>query len=318
MKDKDSLRFIDALQNNDMETIVQIPKADLHNHFVLGGCRRYIKEMTGIEIPCCEGVLDSMEQMHQWNNSYIGDRFDSSSMRRLLIDAAFVQAKRDGITVLEIGEDVWGLGEYFNQDIKQLIDAFESARQRLAPDIRLRLQIGLSRHCPADYLLECLEHFWGHREFYSIDLYGDETAQPIENFVPVYRKAKENGLRLKAHIGEWGTALDIKKGVELLELDEVQHGIAAADSREVMEFLAKNRIRLNITPTSNIKLGRTKNLKDHPIGRLYRAGVDVTINSDDILIFDSDVSKEYVRLYQSGCLTAGELDNIRISGLKDI
>lgn len=43
----------------------------------------------------------------------------------------------------------------------------------------------------------------------------------------------------------------------------------------------------------------------------------MTINSDDILIFDSDVSKEYLRLYQSGCLNAEELDNIRINGLKN-
>ena len=44
--------------------------------------------------------------------------------------------------------------------------------------------------------------------------------------------------------------------------------------------------------------------------------VDVTINSDDVLIFDSDVSKEYLRLYQSGCLTAEERDNIRVKGLR--
>ena len=59
-------------------------------------------------------------------------------------------------------------------------------------------------------------------------------------------------------------------------------------------------------------------MSKHPIGRLYRSGVDVTINSDDILIFDSDVSKEYLRLYESGCLKAEELDNIRNSGLKPL
>ena len=52
----------------------------------------------------------------------------------------------------------------------------------------------------------------------------------------------------------------------------------------------------------------------HPIGKLYRSGVDVTINSDDVLIFDSDVSKEYLRLYESQCLTAEELENIRKIG----
>lgn len=48
------------------------------------------------------------------------------------------------------------------------------------------------------------------------------------------------------------------------------------------------------------------------------SGVDVTINSDDVLIFDSDVSKEYLRLYESQCLTAEELDDIRKNGLKEM
>jgi adenosine deaminase len=178
------------------------------------------------------------------------------------------------------------------------------------------LQIGLSRHCSVNYLSKCLEPFWGNNIFYSIDLYGDEFAQPIENFIPIYKKAKSEGLKLKAHIGEWGTADDVKKGVELLELDEVQHGIAAVSSREVIQFLVDNHIRLNITPTSNIKLGRVQELMIHPIRKLYHSGVDVTLNSDDILIFDSDVSKEYLRLYAAETLTAEELDDIRLNGMR--
>ena len=61
-----------------------------------------------------------------------------------------------------------------------LTEAFLSARDQYAPDLELRLVIGLSRHCPVKWLLEQLEPFWGRPEFYSIDLYGDEMAQPIE------------------------------------------------------------------------------------------------------------------------------------------
>ena len=84
----------------------------------------------------------------------------------------------------------------------------------------------------------------------------------------------------------------------------------------MMRFLAENHIRLNITPSSNVLLGRVPSMKEHPIQKLYRSGVEVTVNSDDVLIFDSDVSKEYLRLYESGCLTAEELDAIRLAGLK--
>ena len=259
-----------------------------------------------------------MNDMHAWNSRNLGDSFDTAEGRRMLIRAAFCQAKEDGVSILEIGEDVWGLGTFFHGNIEELIDAFETVHQEIAPEIELRLQIGLSRHCDIAYLEDCLSHFWGCKAFYSIDLYGDELAQRIENFRSIYQRAKSEGLRLKAHVGEWGTAEDVRRAVECLELDEVQHGFAAADDPSVVRFLADHHIRLNITPSSNYLLGRVPNLKNHPIAKLYRNGIDVTINSDDVLIFDSDVSKEYLRLYQCGCLNAEELDDIRRNGLKPV
>ena len=259
-----------------------------------------------------------MREMDAWSGKYIGTRFDSPEGRKLLIEATFAQAKYDGAAILEIGEDVWGLGAFFDNDIDKLIAAFQEANARIAPEIELRLQIGLSRHCPVDYLMDCLRPFWGRREFYSIDLYGDELAQPIESFIPIYEKAAENGLVLKAHVGEWGTAQDVVAAVKALHLNEVQHGIAAAQDESAIAYLTENKIRLNITPTSNVLLGRVPDMARHPIAQLYRKGVNVTVNSDDVLIFDSDVSKEYLRLYRSGCLTKEELDDIRINGLRKI
>ena len=310
------MSFVEALKSGNTDNIKKYPKADLHNHFVLGGSREYILGKTGYEIKPVSEPLKSMSEMDAWSARYIGDHFNSTEGRKLLIEATFAQAEADGVTVLEVGEDVWGLGQFFHNDIGELIDAFEEAKERIAPEIELRLQIGLSRHCRIGYLEDCLKHFWGRREFYSIDLYGDELAQPIENFIPIYEKAAENGLVLKAHVGEWGTAQDIVTAAEVLHLDEVQHGIAAVQDESVMDYLAEKGIRLNITPSSNVLLGRVPDIAHHPIAQLYRRGVDVTINSDDILIFDSDVSKEYLRLYQSGCLTAEELDAIRCSGLR--
>lgn len=310
--------FIDALKQKNLKKLRSIPKSDLHNHFVLGGNRDYLYQKTGKMIEPLTRILSSMDEMHTWNEKNVGADFNSSEMRRLLIKAAFQQAKYDGVTILEIGEDVWGLNEYFHNDIYELIDAFKSAQSEIAPEIELRLQIGLSRHCHVDYLEECLSKFWGNENFYSIDLYGDELAQPIENFKGIYRRAKKEGIRLKAHVGEWGSARDVRTAVEELELDEVQHGIAAVNDKSVVRFLADNRIRLNITPTSNLMLGRVENMANHPIRELYRSGVQLTINSDDVLIFGSDVSKEYLRLYECGCLTAEELDTIRINGLENL
>ena len=310
------MEFTDALKQGNLEALRRCPKADLHNHFVLGGSRRFLLEHSGKDIRPIKQPLHSMDEMHAWNARNLGRFFETPEGRRMLISAAFSQAEEDGVTILEIGEDVWGLDTFFHGKIEELVDAFETAHRKIAPEIELRLQIGLSRHCDIAYLEDCLAHFWGCKAFYSIDLYGDELAQPIENFKSIYRRAKSEGLRLKAHVGEWGTVEDVRRAVECLELDEVQHGIAAAEDPSVVRFLADHHIRLNITPTSNYLLGRVSDLRTHPIAGLYRSGVDVTINSDDVLIFDSDVSKEYLRLYQSGCLKAEELDEIRKNGLK--
>jgi adenosine deaminase len=103
----------------------------------------------------------------------------------------------------------------------------------------------------------------------------------------------------------------------VLELDEVQHGIAAAESPEVMRFLADHRIRLNVCPTSNILLGRVKRLEDHPIRKLFDAGVRVTVNTDDAIVFGVGVSEELLRLHQADVFSAAELDMIRQWGLQD-
>ena len=93
MRDEWSEAFINALKNRDTERLRQIPKADLHNHFVLGGSRSFIRERKGLMIPALEGVLKSMQEMDQWNQEFIGKYFESSEGRRFLIESSFVQAR---------------------------------------------------------------------------------------------------------------------------------------------------------------------------------------------------------------------------------
>lgn len=312
-----SKKFINALLINDIETLKRIPKADLHNHFYLGGNRNFIYKKTGEKIPYLKHKLDSMNEMHSWVNKYIGTVFEGKAGRALAVEATFDQAVQDGITVLEIGEDIWSNGYLYNDNIEELIEVFNSAHYMIASDIDLRLQIGLSRHCKIEDLEEWIEPFLESDCFYSIDLYGDELAQPIENFKGIYRKAKEKGLILKAHVGEWGDADSVKRAVSELELNEVQHGIAASQSPQVMNWLSDHNIQLNICPTSNVMLGRVESIKKHPIRKLFDSGIKVTINSDDVLIFDSSVSGEYMKLFKEEVFNAEELDIIRMNSLKD-
>ena len=116
--------FICALKQRNREELRKYPKADLHNHFVLGGSRRFLYQATGKKIEPLAATLSSMDEMDQWSQKYIGQDFNSTEMRKLLIKATFQQAREDGVTVLEIGEDVWGfVGEKYrgNRLSQQLI-----------------------------------------------------------------------------------------------------------------------------------------------------------------------------------------------------
>jgi adenosine deaminase len=262
------------------------------------------------------GRLASMAEMDAWIEGQLASVFNGPKGRLRAFEAAFVQAKYDGVTRLEIGEDVWAI-TLFDHDAPKLTRELVAIHERVAPDIEWLPQLGLSRHCPISALTRWLAPFLELGAYLTIDLYGDEFAQPIERFRPLYRMAKDSGLRLKAHVGEWGSADDVWRAVEELELDEVQHGIAAAGSAAVMRMLANNQIRLNVCPTSNVMLGRVDRLETHPIRKLYDAGVKVTVNTDDVLVFGNGVSEELLSLYQARVFNADELDGIRRAGLSE-
>ncbi len=311
-----TLSFAEALERRDLVAVRAFPKADLHNHGALSGDRGFLRDATGIDVAPLAAPIASMAEMHRWVDSNIGPILYRKDGRTLGYEAAFRLALKDGVTRIRMGDDIWMLKDP-RFDAARLFSSLQQLQQKIAPDVEWIPLLGMSRHCaPAD-LERWLAPFLELGAFKIVDLWADEFAQPIEVFKPVYEIAKAAGLKLMAHVGEWGTAEDVRKAVEILELDEIQHGIAAADSPEVMRWLADRGVRLNICPTSNILLGRVKRLEDHPIRRLFDAGVKVTINTDDALVFGRSVSEEFMALYDCGLFSGAELDFIRMNGLSD-
>jgi len=313
-KDDWSAAFREALVTGDIAALRKSPKSDLHNHAFAGGEREFVKLRTGQDIQPLQKPLRPMDEMHAWVDKNFGGVFEGAAGRLLAFEATLIQAKKDGVTRLNTGDDVWAT-TVFDGSAKLMTQAMAEVHQRVAPQTEWIRQWGISRHCPVDSIIGWMEPFLDLDCYDTIDLSGDELAQPIEVFQPIYRTAKAHGIRLKAHVGEWGTADDVWRAVEILELGEVQHGIAAVSSPTVMRFLAEHEITLNICPTSNVMLGRVENLKSHPIRQLYDAGVRVTTNSDDVLVFGQSVSDEFLNLFDAGVLSAVELDRIRIHGL---
>jgi adenosine deaminase len=200
------------------------------------------------------------------------------------------------------------------EPFRKMIDGFH---QKHCPDTVFEPEITYISLCNVEEETERMDQFVSDGYFRSIDVCGGENLRPIEDFLPLYRKAEQFHLIKKMHVGESGPAEDVRKAVDILGLDEVHHGIRAAYSKDVMRFLAENKIQLNVCPSSNVMLGYARSFKDHPIKVLYESGVKVTINTDDLLIFDSSIENEYLLLYREGVLNAEQLNEIRLLGLGD-
>lgn len=306
--------FVDALQKNDMQAITRIAKSDRHNHGFLGGRLDYFKRQFGIEIEEPLSSMSGLEGMHVWLAEKFFPHFEGADGFEKAYEAAFFTAKEDGIAILEMNIDVTHRALYHGS-VAALIDALDGIHQRIAPEMQFIPEIGFNRNIDAKELLEWFAPYLEMEYFQSIDLYATESSQPIERFQEIYQLAKARGMKRKAHIGEFGSAGSIIEAIETLELDAIQHGISAADSQDVMRYLQERQIPLHICPTSNIRLGRIQAYSVHPIRTLFDHGVSVTINSDDIAIFDTSVSEEYVHLYQANVFSASELDAIREYGL---
>jgi len=297
--------FKTYLINNSLSGLSSIHKSDLHNHFGKGGNINYIRTLTKEKINMPPNRFESLAHMDEWFQNNI--KIHCPYIQRL--EAGFVQAASDNISVLAAS---------FGYADKEFIDTMTSYNEKFAPNTRLLPELAFGRDCDTDYELSRLDEILSYNWFKSIDINGDEKAQPIKNFKKIYRKAKEYGLRLKAHVGEFGKADDVMEAVEELELDEVHHGIAAANSRFVMNWLSKHKIQLNICPSSNVKLGLVESYSVHPIRKLYDNGIPVTINTDDMLIFNQSVSEEYLNLITAGLMNPDELDDIRETGLRKL
>jgi adenosine deaminase len=308
--------FVEALRDADRERLHAFPKADRHCHSLLGASLQSIAAWAGKPLRAAPHRMDGLDEMRSYAHSELYPYIRNRAGFEFTADRTIVEAIQDGVSVLEMSLDsdlsrLYELGTAgFVGFVKKLADA-----HRGSIDFRPELGVSKNRDPSPQIKLarECIESGL----FKSIDLYGNEHRQHPEAYRDLFREAKRQGLKLKAHVGEFGDAVLVQRTLLVLDLDEIQHGTAAAASEPIMDLIKDRGIRLNVCPTSNVVLSAARDLKHHPIRTLARNGIRVTINSDDKTIFGMSVSDEYLALFQEGTLTAEELEAIRIESLAD-
>ncbi|MFN3499659.1 MAG: adenosine deaminase [Pannonibacter indicus] len=124
-------------------------------------------------------------------------------------------------------------------------------------------------------------------------LAGDEREGHPANFARAFRMAGEAGLGLTAHAGEFGGPESISAALDFLRVRRIGHGVRAIESTALVDRLAAERIVLEVCPGSNAALGLYPVLRFHPVNLLRRAGMRITLNSDDPPFFRTTLGREY-------------------------
>jgi adenosine deaminase len=306
--------FVESLEKNNLKKLRSVPKSDLHNHGMMGGRLKTMERFYGTKLGKFKAGDQGILEINDWIVNVYRPLLEQPHIFENAMKAAFMQAKHDGVTILELSIDIY-MGKLLNLSPEKIIETLDHVHKSIAPEIDFRPELGFNRTFSVRSLLSAFEPYLEFRYFKAIDLYDDESAQPIKNFYELFRFAKKQGYRCKAHAGEFGDAESVREAVDILELDAVQHGIGAAESKEVMKWLADLKIPLHTSPASNIGLKRVKSYQKHPIRILYDHGVKVTINTDDVMLFDKGNSEQYLKLFNCGLFSPGELDEIRRNGL---
>ena len=306
--------FIEGLIENDRGKLLAASKSDLHNHSTKGCSLAWVENRTGHSFPKPPASFDGLEGMQKWFTSYIKPFCSGYEGIVLRWEGAFVEAARNNIKRLAMNfgaEEIELAGGI--DDFRRLIEGF---RMKHCPETVFEPELTYISSCDIDEASDSIDKYLQPGYFKSIDVCGGENIRPFEAFLPLYRKAERYHLIKRMHVGESGTADDVRSAVEMLGLDEVHHGIGAAGSKDTMRFLANNHIQLNVCPSSNVMLGYAEDYKNHPIKTLVDNGVEVTVNTDDLLIFNSSIENEYLMLYKAGTLSTEQLEEIRLRGLK--
>jgi adenosine deaminase len=302
--------------------IEAMPKAELHLHLdgsVRVGTALELARTRGVPAPATwRGMFDALVAPERCRDQAellrafdlpIALMQDAEALER--ISAELVESKAaEGVRYVEIRFGPLlhvARGLSLEAGIDAVVRGAADAAARTGTVARL-IATALRSHDPADNvrLAETAARF-RDRGLTGWDLAGPEAAYPDPLLHGrAFDAARAGGLRITVHAGEWGGAAQVRRALAVAP-ERIAHGQAASDDPALVTELAARGVCLDLCPTSNVQAGIVPALAEHALVRLHRAGVAVTLSTDDTTVSNVSLTEEYGRAVAEIGLTMPEL-----------
>ena len=210
---------------------------------------------------------------------------------------------------------------------EHVVDVVDAAVNRMARDtgIEARLILCALRHYTEQDSLStaALVREFRNRRVAALDLAGDEASFPLHPHVAAFRYAHDHGLNTTAHAGEALGAPSVWETLRALAPDRIGHGVRSIEDDRLISYLRDREVHLEVCPSSNVQLMEAvPEWPLHPVDRLAKAGVSLSISTDTRMLTPTTLTREYDLMrrhfrWTTEMLTASNLAAIRHAFVDD-
>jgi adenosine deaminase len=278
-------------------SLLDLPKAHLHLHLDGSLRRETVEEIArqeGRAVPRPKGY-GSFGHFMETIAAAAACLRDEADVRRAVREIV-EDAKAAGVVWLELS--VWpGLFQGRLGDYRAAVSAVLEAGRAAAGELGIGfgLIVAANRGVDVDDAIKVatVAAELAGDGVVGFGLDGDEATAPAAWFGRPFDIARAAGLLSVPHAGENAGPESVRDALEVLGADRVMHGVRSIEDPVLIEELAARGTTLDVCPTSNALLGVYHPVEANPLPALLDAGVRCSLNTDDSLLFDTDLLREY-------------------------
>lgn len=293
-----------------LNTFRALPKVELHRH--LEGSLRLdtmldIATQHGITIPADVLRLSTLVQIQEEDKFTFQNFLAKFNTLRLFYRSpeaihritreAIEDAAKDNVKYMELRFTPVALSRAEGFPLHDVIDWVLSSAKDAAEKhgMSVKLIASVNRHESTELAEQVAWLAADHVKdgLVGLDLAGNEADFPSQPFYGIFKEAKQAGLHVTIHAGEWGPAYNVREAIEEIGAERIGHGVRVMEDDSIVALARERQTAFEVCVTSNYQSGVFESLETHPLMQMLEAGLNVTINTDDPSISRITLSHEY-------------------------